>query len=154
MKQQLYFHVVAWTRQSTEDPIFLFGDLSETQLKRQFVRPYRSGGKLHLGQRVLNAAELMGARIIETVEPKAEALKAMQERSLRQIDEVNSHTSWEYWVSTGYGWDDEDIAYAGNDVTTRYVNGRPGSPSLSYQIVHSHWLRVVGAGLVLLAISA
>ncbi|WDZ81055.1 hypothetical protein PWG15_25240 (plasmid) [Ensifer adhaerens] len=154
MKQQIYFHVVAWTRQSTEDPIFLFGDLSETQLKRQFVRPYRIGGKLHLGQRVLNAAELTRVMIIETLEPKAEVLKALQERSLRQIEEVNLHTSWEYWVSTGYGWDDDDITYAGNDVTARYVRGRPGSPSLLYQIAHSHWLRVVGAGLVLLAISA
>ncbi|MEI2298907.1 hypothetical protein [Ensifer sp. MJa1] len=154
MKQQRFLHVVAWTQQNADDPIFLFGDLSETELKRKFVTPYRTGGRLHLQQRILDTTELTGVRIIETAEPRAEVLKAMQERSLRQIDEVNLHASWAPRVSTGYGWDDEDIVYADDDVTNRYVSGKPGSPGLLSQATHNHWLRVAGVGLVFLAAAA
>ncbi|HEV7318480.1 MAG TPA: hypothetical protein VGO04_07715 [Ensifer sp.] len=154
MKQQRYFHVVAWPHQNADDPILLFGDLSEAELNRQFVRLYRTGGRIHTRQAILDAAELAEVRIIETTEPRAEVLKAMQEQSLRQIEETNLQASWPPRVSTGYGWDDEDIAYADSDVTDRYLSGKPGSPGLLSQTTHNHWFRVAGVGLVFLAAAA
>lgn len=152
--EQRYFHVIGWTTQSGDEPRFLFGDLSENQLKKQFVKPYRTGGKILAQQKVLNATDLKAVKIIETPVVKAEALKAVQDRSLVRIEEFRRQRNWTSMTSAGYGWDDVDVAYAGTEVTTHYVNGKPGSPSLLNQIVHSHWLRVVGAGLVLLAFLA
>jgi len=154
MEQQHYFHVVVWTAQSGDEPIFLFGDLSEKQLKRQFLNPYHTGGNIFAQQKVLKATELTAVRIIETPNVKDEALKAVQERSLWRIEEFRRQRKWASMTSAGYGWDDDDIAYAGKDVTTSYVNGRPGSPSLLSQITHNHWVRVVGAGLVILLLLA
>lgn len=154
MKQQQYFHVVVWTTQSGKEPIFLFGDLSEKQLKRQFLKPYRTGGKIFVQQKVLKATELTAVRIIETPNVKDEALKAVQERSLWWIEEFRRQRKWSSMTSAGYGWDDADIVYVNGDVTKSYISGGPGSPSLVTQIVHSHWFRVAGIGLVLLALLA
>jgi len=73
---------------------------------------------------------------------------------LWRIEEFRRQRKWASMTSAGYGWDDDDIAYAGKDVTTSYVNGKPGSPSLLSQITHNHWVRVVSAGLVLLLLLA
>ncbi|MGO4619031.1 hypothetical protein AB4Z34_05315 [Ensifer sp. 2YAB10] len=152
--EQRYFHVIGWTTQSGDEPRFLFGDLSEKQLKKQFIKPYRTGGKILTQQKILNATDLKAVKIIETPNVKDEALKAVQERSLEQIEAFRRQQNWTAMTSAGYGWDDVDIAYAGNEVTTHYVNSKPGSPGLLNQIIHSHWLRVVGAGLIFLAFFA
>ncbi|WDZ81739.1 hypothetical protein PWG15_32970 (plasmid) [Ensifer adhaerens] len=150
--EQRYFHVIVWTAESGGDPRFLLGDLSETQLKKQFVNPYRTGGKIIAQQAILSATDLKGVKIFETPVVKDEALKAVQDRSLVRIEEFRRQRDWTSMASAGYGWDDVDITHVGKDVTTHYIDGKPGSPSLLDQITQSSLLPVAGAGIIVLAL--
>lgn len=154
MKQQQYFHVVVWTAQSGDEPMFLFGDLNEKQLKRQFLQPYRIGGTIFAQQKALKATELTAVKIMKTPIVKDDALKAVQERSLWRIEEFRRQRKWSSMSSAGYGWDDADIVYVEFDVTKSYIVGGPGSPGLLSQVLHNHWFRVAGGGLVLLGLLA
>jgi len=156
MKQSAkqYFHVVVWTTQSGDHPTFLFGDLSEKELRRQFLKPYRTGGKFFVRQKILNVADLTAVKIIETPHPKDEALKVIQADSLEAVEQFNRESSWATLVSAGYGGEDEDIVYADDDVTERYIKHGPGSPNLMNQVLHNQWFLALGSGLILLAIGA
>lgn len=149
-----YFHVVVWTAQSGDTPIFLFGDLNEKELRRQFLKPYRTGGKFFVRQKILNVSDLTAVKIIKTPCPKDEALKVVQDDSLRAVEQFNRQSSWATMVSAGYGWEDEDIVYADDDVTERYIKEGPGSPSVVNQVFQNQWFLAVGSGLILLVVGA
>ncbi|OCO98856.1 MULTISPECIES: hypothetical protein [unclassified Ensifer] len=152
--QQRYFRVVGCTSQAADQLILLFWDLNERQLSKQFLTPYRTGGRLVIGQKHVNVSDLVAIKIIETPQSKNETLKELQEKSLKAIEQRSALSVWPTAETLAYGWNDEDIVYAERDVTERYITGGPGSSSWPRRVLHSRRLLIVGGALALLAVSA
>ncbi|MBZ7927704.1 hypothetical protein LAC81_37855 (plasmid) [Ensifer adhaerens] len=152
--EQRYFHVVICASNAMDKPVLLFGDLDERQLKKQFLIPYRTGGRLAFGAKFLNVSDLTAVKILETVECKEKILNALQEDSLRAIDEHNQKFMWTPVEAVALGWDEEDIIYADADVTHRYIDGPPGAPSHLRRVLGSRGFKVATGTLIFLAASA
>lgn len=120
-----YFHVIVDVGDSNRR--VLFTDLSKQSLKTQFLEPYRRGQKiLHLGE-FIDLGNLSKLHIIRTTKPKSEELEELQISSRRDIDEVNARSSGFTFISIGYGWNDEDIVFCGDDVTSQFIQPIPSS---------------------------
>jgi hypothetical protein len=104
----------------------LFSDLSAKELHKQFVVPYRRGRTFFAGTSVVAPAELRKVRIIETPVKEAAARDRINRDSLADIEEMN-RTSNLLIISAGQGYEPEDIAEAGSDVTRTFLRGGPGS---------------------------
>jgi hypothetical protein len=104
----------------------LFSDLSLTELKKNFVRPFRRGTTFFAGTQLINPSELRAVRIIETSVPESEARQRINRESLARIDEIN-RTSNIVFLSAGEGYEPEDLEQAGADVTHTYLAKGPGS---------------------------
>lgn len=106
----------------------LFSDLTAKELHKQFVGPYRGGKTFFAGTSVVAPAELRKVRIIETPVKVAEARDRLNRDSLADIAETN-RTSGLLIISPGQGYEPEDVAEAGTDVTRTFLRGGPGSSS-------------------------
>ncbi|MBK5566946.1 hypothetical protein [Ensifer sp. SSB1] len=148
--QQSYFHVVVCTSQAADKAVLVFSDLNERQFIKRFVVPYRTGGSVNIGKKIVRVSDLVAIKITETPQPKEATLKAMQERSLRAIDELNQSSVWPTTACEAFGWDDEDIMHADADVTERYITGRPGHPSRMTRVLHSRGIKVAAGTLAFL----
>jgi len=104
----------------------LFSDLTAMELHKQFVVPYRRGRTFFAGTSVVVPAELRKVRIIETPVDEAEARDRINRDSLADIVEMN-RTSGLLIISPGQGYEPEDIAEAGTDVTRTFLRSGPGS---------------------------
>lgn len=104
----------------------LFADLTLKELNSAFVRPYRRGHTFFTGTRVVNPSELQSVRIIETAVLETYARSQINQDDLAQIAEIN-RTSAFMFVSAGRGYEPDDLAEAGADVTRTYLRGGPGS---------------------------
>lgn len=152
--QQRYFHVVVCTSRAAHTPVLLFADLDESQLRKQFLKPYRKGGTVLAGGQATDVSELVAVKIVATPHPKKTALEALQQDSLSAIEQRNLQSAWPTPDTAAYGWDDEDVMYAGEDVTLGYIAGGPRSKSALRRALRGRWSRVIAGAMVLLAMSA
>lgn len=106
----------------------LFSDLTEKELREQFVVPYRRGKTFFAGTSLVTPAELRKVRIIETPLKEAEVRGQINRDSLAEIAEMN-RTSGLLIISAGQGYEPEDIAEVGTDVTLTFLRGGPGFSS-------------------------
>jgi hypothetical protein len=104
----------------------LFSDLTAKELRKQFVVPYIRGCAFFAGTSVVFSSELRKVRIIETPMKEAEAREQINRDSLADIAEMN-HTGDLFIISPGQGYEPDDIAEAGADVTCTFLHGGPGS---------------------------
>jgi hypothetical protein len=70
-----YLHVVVTLNSEKASTRFLFGDLDEAALKRQFIKPYRRGERILVGNDVIPLAEVTAVSIVETSEPARGAVE-------------------------------------------------------------------------------
>ncbi|MDW9888853.1 hypothetical protein GOC40_12195 [Sinorhizobium meliloti] len=152
MAERNFFHVVIWTGQN-DKAVFLFGDLSERDLKSNFIRPYRRGHKLIVDGNLYDVASFSAVRIIETKRPKDEMLKELQIDSMRRIDEFNRDSPF-VLISPGQGWNDEDIIDTGTNVTSKYINGPPGSVGVMAEALNHPWILTIVGGIIVAALAA
>lgn len=106
----------------------LFFDLTAKELRKQFVVPYRRGKTFFAGTSLVTPAELRKIRIIETPLKEAEVRDRINRDSLADIAEMN-RTSGLLIISPGQGYEPEDIAETGTDVTRTFLRGGPGVSS-------------------------
>ena len=150
-----YFHVVV-ERSGNSKPLFLFGDLSDKDLRRRFLRQYQLGKSVLKENRVIDLGHVVAVQIIRTTEPLEKALKRLQKESNEQIEHLNRESNGLVIISAGSGWVNEDIVHCGEDVTPQYVTAPPGDGTPMTKIIaflHSPWVLSIGGGLALLVIS-
>jgi hypothetical protein len=142
-----FYHVLAAV--GDREVQTLFADLNETELDKEFVKPYKRGKTFFAGSQIVNPAELRAVRIIETSMREDEARRRINKESLAQIEEMN-RTSSVMIFSTGQGYEPEDLVEAGTDVTRTYLTGGPGSSTrlwgLSKTVVG--WMLGIAAGVI------
>lgn len=120
-----YFHVIGKLNYSDEARV-LFSDLSQEDLKRDFIKPYERGSTFFSGSELIDSRTITQIRIIET--PRVEALEReeINRADLKSIDEMNRQSSGVVLLSLGAGYEPEDIAEAGEDVSRQFIKGAPG----------------------------
>ena len=151
-----YLHVTV-KKKGSDDWICIFTDLSDTQLRKKLVRPYRLGRAIYYDGNILSPSDISKIRVNETESPHEEELKSVQEESFRQVQEFNRSNSGVTLVSAGHGYNDYEINECGTDVTHKYIAGGPGTGTLgtlvSDFIKHPWVVRIVG-GLIFVAVAA
>ncbi len=127
----------------------LFSDLTARELGQEFVAPYRRGKTFFAGTTVVNPSELRKVRIIETPVKEAEARDRINRDSLAEIAEMN-RTSGLMIISPGQGYEPEDVAEAGVDVTRTFLRGGPGSSNglMGISKTAAGWLLTIVASVL------
>ena len=120
-----YFHVVAKTT-SGDKYSCLFLDLSQEDLMRKFVRPYENGKKFFSGNDIYSPADLISIKIIKTARTAQVERDEINRKHREKIDETNRSSQYAVFISLGGGYEPEDIAEAGEDVTHSFIKGPPG----------------------------
>jgi hypothetical protein len=144
-----YFHVLIAFEGDANKFECPFQDLSEDKLKSDFVSAYQAGTNIFHNGVVIKTNEIAKVKIVETGQNCELELKNLQEKSRREIDEINRN-SYATFIGFGRGYETSDLEELGIDVTSNYIHGAPGyklkqevslSPSLSSQ--PSIWVRII-----------
>lgn len=151
-----YLHVVIESPDS-KGPLFLYGDFSERDLRRKFLRNYQLGKSVMKDSQVVDLSKITSVKIIKTSVTLDAALEQLQKDSNERIDRLNRESSSLAIVSPGRGWKQEHITECGEEVTDKYISEPPGQgtwlTSLS-TILGNPWVLSIGGGLVLLVLGA
>jgi hypothetical protein len=120
-----YFHVIA--KATSEDKFScLFSDLSSENLAKKFVKPYEKGEKFFSGNDIYSPADLRSIKIIKTERTDQVERDELNRKHREEIDEINRSSQHPVFISLGGGYEPEDIADAGEDVTHSLIKGPPG----------------------------
>lgn len=150
-----YFHVLVKFKSVPEKVRCIFLDLSRQELEAKFLKPYRAGRRTLSGSEVIETADIAWTRIMETAGGSTQELKEIQARSWREIDEFNRQSSSVFLVSAGHGYNPEDIADAGCEVTAQFITSPPGHGAGAIAAMMNHqWVVAVLGGLIVAGLAA
>ena len=151
-----YLHVTIKIK-SSGNWLCIFKDLSEADIKRKLVKPYRLGKAIYYDGNILPPSDISQIKINTTERTHGEELKIVQDESYRKIQEFNNSDSGATLISAGHGYNDYEINECGTEITNRYISSGPGSgttlTAIGELIKHPWVVRVVG-GLVFVAVAA
>lgn len=120
-----FHHGIAKTA-SDEKFRCLFADLSATELQERFTGPYERGKVFFSGNDLISPADLRSLQIIRTERPNQTERDEINRADRARIDEINNSSDHVFFVSFGGGYEPQDIAQAGEDVTHSIIKGPPG----------------------------
>ena len=120
-----YHHVIAKIGQNDKVRV-LFSDLSLADLKKRFIAPYERGISFFSGNNLVAPSDLRSVQVVRTERTGGEERERINNESLAQIDKINRESDGLVFISPGSGYDPEDIAEAGEDVTHSVIKGPPG----------------------------
>lgn len=120
-----YHHVIARVGEDDKFRI-LFTDLSFTDLKKRFIVPYERGISFFSGNDFIAPKDLHFVRVVQTECTEKEERERINNESLVQIEKINRENNGTVFISPGSGYDPEDIAEAGEDITHSVIKGPPG----------------------------
>lgn len=120
-----YHHVIAKVGQSDKFRI-LFADLSLADLKELFITPYERGRSFFSGNDLVAPSDLRSVQVVRTERTEQKERERINNESLAQIDKINRESDSVVFISPGSGYDPEDIAEAGEDITHSVIKGPPG----------------------------
>lgn len=151
-----YYHVLVTFTDSPKNPQCVLDDLSEQELKTKFVRLYKKGKDILCDKEVVRIGNIKSVQIIRTNKKNEDERSIIQEESFKRIQELNRQSDSIAIISIGHGYNTEDIAYAGEDVTSQYITGAPGheTSNLILSFLNNPWVMTIGAGLILAALGA
>ncbi|MCE4512813.1 hypothetical protein [Xanthomonas hortorum] len=141
------FHHVFVTLKGADKKQALFVDLSPSELKKRFVRPYKRGKPVLLIDRtVVQTRDITWTSIRVTPQAAGPTLERLQEDSRRHTDELNNRGGPVMFMGHLF-WSNEDLIGEGADVTGSYIYGPPGEASV-YSRLGSWLADNVGKALI------
>lgn len=151
-----YYHVLVKFKDQPEKVLCIFADLSAKELDLKFLQPYRKGQTTLSGSRVVDVNNIILTQIIETEKQSDLELKEIQAKSRNEIEQFNQNSGSVYLLSLGRGYDAEDIAEAGNDVTSNFISAPPGhrNSRVLATVFNNQWVVAVLGGIVVAGIAA
>ncbi len=151
-----YYHVLVTFTDSPKNPLCVLEDLSEHELKTKFVGLYKKGKDILCDKDVVRIGNIKSVQIIRTNKKSEDERSIIQEESFKRIQELNRQSDSTAIISLGYGYSPEDIAYAGEDVTSHYITGAPGheTSNFIFTLINNPWVITIGTGLILAALVA
>lgn len=149
-----FFHVLLTFQGAPNEARCVLMDLSERELKKQFMKPYRRGTTMLAGTEIIDTMDIHSATIIKTERTNEQERKDIQEASQRHLDETNRQSSLVF-MGPPHGYDLEDIVEAGFDVTKTYITTPPGhgKTSLLSAVINHPWISAIATGLVVAGVA-
>lgn len=150
------YHVLVTTSDKPESFRCILFDLSDDDLKQNFLRPYKRAKSILCGDEVIESRAIKRLKIVRTAASSATELKQLQEKSVREIQEFNRSSESVVLISPGRGHNIEDITDVGEDVTARYVLAPPGEGDawvVAMSFLNSGWVVAIGGGVVVAALA-
>lgn len=147
------YHVVVEIH-GEKKPLFLFGDLSESDLRKRFLNPYYLGKPVLKKNQIVDLSRVASVHIRMTKSSAISELEDLKAKSKAEIDELNRGSGMVF-IGFGRGYADEDIVECGIDVTAKFINAPPGQGtglSKFAGVLHNPWVLRVGGGTVLIII--
>lgn len=120
-----YHHVIAKTASNDEFQI-IFSDLSVAALQENFISPYERGMSFFSGNDLISPSDIRSVQIVRTQQLDQIEREKINRIERANIDEINSSGQGLFFVSIGGGYEPQDIAQAGEDVTHTFIKGPPG----------------------------
>jgi hypothetical protein len=151
----VFFHVVATFEDRPEEPVSVFMNLSDRDLKARFLKPYLRGEDLVSGNRILRVKSIRKVHIIRTERQSEHELANLQRKSRAEIEEINRKSRHAVFIVLGVGYKDEDIVHTGLDVTAQLISGPPGARdtvSRFSSLLNNGWVVTVGGGTLVAAL--
>ena len=120
------FHHVIAKIGSEDKPRVLFTDLSADALKERFVKPYEKGQAFFAGNDLVAPSDLRSVQIIQTDRSDETERNEINRKDRESIDRLNDPSSGVFFLSLRGGYEPQDIADVGVDVTHDFIKGHPG----------------------------
>jgi hypothetical protein len=125
LKIMSFHHVIA--KVELEDkPRVLFADLSAAELKERFLGPYEKGRAFFSGNDLISPSALRSVQIIQTDRSSEAERDEINRKDRENIDRLNNSSPGVFFVSLGGGYEPQDIAQVGVDLTHDLIKGPPG----------------------------
>lgn len=126
-----YHHVIA--KVGTEEKFrVLFADLTAQELVDLCVRPYEKGNPFFSGKDLISPNDVRSIQIIRTKRKSEIERNEINRQDRESIDRLNNSESGVFFISPGGGYEPQDIAEAGEDVTHAFIKGHPGYKARSW----------------------
>lgn len=120
-----YHHVIA--KVGTEEKFrVLFTDLAVEELSEYFVKPYEEGTSFFSGNDLISPNDLRSVQIIRTEHKNEVERDEINRKDLESIDRLNNSSPYFSIISVGRGYEPQDLAEAGEDLTHTFIKGHPG----------------------------
>lgn len=120
-----YHHVVG--KVGTEKGFrVLFTDLTVEELSKCFIKPYEKGNSFFSGNELISPNDLRSVQIIRTERQDEIERDEINRKDRERIGRLNDSDSGVMFVSVGGGYEPQDIAEAGEDLTHTFIRGYPG----------------------------
>ena len=120
-----HYHVIAKLDSERELRV-LFVDLDVATLNERFVKPYEKGIPFFSGNDLISPTTMRSLQIVRTERPDAVERDDINRKDRESIDRLNEPGSGVFFLSVGGGYEPQDIAEAGVDVTREFIKGHPG----------------------------
>ena len=120
-----HYHVIAKLGSESEFRV-LFVDLDATELNERFIKSYEQGTPFFSGNDLISTNDLRSVQIVRTKRPDAVERDELNRKDRESIDRLNEPGSGVFFLSVGGGYEPQDIAEAGVDVTHEFIKGPPG----------------------------
>jgi hypothetical protein len=150
-----HYHVMLTFQAAPDKVRCMFTDLTERDLRTRFLVPYRKGRSFLCGNEIVEPSTIKKVTLVKTARASAAELKDIQDNSWREVEEFNRNSPV-VLVSAGRGYDAEDIAEAGEDVTALFISGPPGHGGrwkVVSAVVNHPWVSSIGTGLAVAALA-
>jgi hypothetical protein len=120
-----YHHVIAKVAAEEKFRV-LFTDLTVEELAERFVKPYEKGNPFFSGNDLISPNELRSVQIIRTERQNEVEREELNRKDREKFDRLNSSGSGIFVLTVAGGYDPQDIAEAGQDLTHTFIKGHPG----------------------------
>lgn len=147
------YHVVVEIH-GEKKPILVFGDLSKSELRKRFLKPYSLGKSVLKKNQVVDLSKVVAVYIRMTKASMTDELEGLKAKSKAEIDELN-RGSGIVFVGFGRGYAGEDISECGVDVTDEFIKTPPGQGttfSKLIELLHNPWALRIGGGIILIIV--
>jgi hypothetical protein len=127
-------------------------DLSERELRRRVVKPYKGGKDIFLQSTITSIDDIESLKIVRSASSCKDELKRLAAEHQAKIDHENRQSGIKI-ISRGRGHSPLELLEASEDVTSHYISTAPGSGTIAtkaYAFFHNQW--VTGIGLLIIGI--
>lgn len=125
LKSMAYYHLIAKVG-SEERCRELFTDLTEKELTDCFVRYYEKGDSFFSGNNLISPYDLRSINIIRTLRKNEVEWDEINRNYCERINRLNNPDDGLFVIDLGRGYEPQDIADAGEDLTHTFIKGSPG----------------------------
>lgn len=145
-----YYHVVISIK--NESDIVLFKDLSKQQLKKKFIKKFKSGKDLFVDNQIFKSTDFSKVTIIKTDLTLDEELEQYHQESLEWQEKANQEPG--PIIIGGSGLYEYEIINRGSDVTEQFISAAPkSSNNLISRFFNNPWtIRIIGGVIAMLIV--